>query len=72
MSGQLGQLVPFHAEEEVVVKICLAIIQHQLTEEEFALDLLITKWKNVALMNAQVIFQYLRIRYTQTQNLLCQ
>ena len=58
MSGQLGQLVPFHAEEEVVVKIDLAITQHQLTEEMFVLVLRIRNWKNVAFMNVQVKFFY--------------
>ena len=56
MNGQLGHLVPYHAEVEVVVKIGLAIIQHQLTEETFARVRQITSRKNVVLMNAQVIF----------------
>ena len=68
MNGQIGQLVPYHAEVEVVVKVGLAIIQHQLTEEPFARVRQITNRKNVILMNVQVIFQYLRIRYTHAQN----
>ena len=40
MIGQLGHLVRYHAEEEeVVVKIGLAITQHRLTAERIALVL---------------------------------
>ena len=55
-SGPLGHLVRCHAEEEVVVKIDLAITQHQLTEEKFAHASRIKNWKNVTIMNARVIF----------------
>ena len=55
-SGPLGHLVRCHAEEEVVVKIDLAITQHQLTVEKFVLVLHMKNWKNAILMNAPVIF----------------
>ena len=54
VSGQLGRLVQYHAEEEVAAKIDLATTQHQLTEEMFVLVLRIRNWKNVAFMNVQV------------------
>jgi hypothetical protein len=66
VSGQLGHLVRYHAEEEVVVKIDLAITQHQLMEEKFALVLQITNWKNVTVMNARVIFHHLKHHATST------
>ena len=60
VSGQLGQHVHYLAEEEVVVNLDLAIIQHQLTEEIFALVLQMKNRKNVAVMNALVIFRCLK------------
>ena len=55
-SGQLGPLVRQPVEEEVVVKIDLAIPQHQLTVEKFALVLHMKNWKNAIVMNVRVIF----------------
>ena len=69
VSGQHGHLVRYHAEEEVVVKIDLAITQHQLTEDRLALVLQITSWKNVALTNVQVIYICLRNIPTHAENL---
>ena len=60
MIGQTGHLVRYHAEEEVVVKTDLAIIQHQLTEEKFALVLQMRNGRNVIVMNARVIFRCLK------------
>ena len=60
MIGHFGHLVQFHAEEEVVVKIDLAITQHLLTVEKFALVLHMKNWKNAIVMNARVIFRCLK------------
>ena len=57
VSGQLGRLVQYHAEEEVAAKIDLATTQHQLTEEMFVLVLQMRNRKNATVMNARVIFR---------------
>ena len=64
--GQLGHPVRCHAEEEVVVKIDLAITQRPLTVEKFALVLHMKNWKNATLMNARVIF-YCKKDYVNTR-----